>query len=87
MILEMRCVDNSCTAYVQLHPDERPGDPEYNAMARRLRCERDDLNYLQQAAITDASDTHSQQEYDDWQAALRAHEVLWRLRVSRHERD
>lgn len=87
MIIEIIADGNMCTAYVQLTHAETPGDPEYNAMARHLHCEREDLSYLQERAIQEADDTLSQQEYDDWQAALQDDEVLWRLRVSRHDRE
>jgi hypothetical protein len=87
MMIAIAIHKNHCTAYCQLSPDETPGAPEYNAIARHMRCEPEDMGYTAVTRIADGSDTNTQEEYDDWQTAVQAGDVLWRLRAYRHDRD
>ena len=80
MMIEIATSGAFFTGYCQLPPGTEPGAPEFNAIAHHLHCDVDDLTWTGEEAITEPDQTHTEQEYEDWQAALRAHEVLWRIK-------
>jgi hypothetical protein len=79
---------NNCfTAYVQLAPEEQPGAPENNRIAREMRCDVEDIAWTGDEALIDADQTNTPREYDLWETARAEGETLWRMTGYRHDRD
>lgn len=88
MILKtlMSRADTTFRAYVLLAPDETPGVPEWNAIARNLHCDADDLSITSTTRLNDdASATNTAWEYIRMLEAQAAGQALYRVRGFRQE--